>query len=86
MQTGIIVFFFRKKSLNGLRLILTFDHITGFFFQVHLISLVKRKAKSTIEHQKCKGYEKRDRLRKWSSFIRFLSKIKTLPTDPFFSN
>ena len=26
------LFFFRKKSLNGLRLILTFDHITGFFF------------------------------------------------------
>ena len=31
-------------------------------FQVLFISIVKRKAKSTIEQEKYKGYEKRDRI------------------------
>ena len=57
----LAILFFRKKSLNMFRLNflfrgLTFDH----FF--HFISFVERKAKCTIEQQKCKAPEKRDRL------------------------
>ena len=31
-------------------------------FQVQCVSIVKRKVNSTMEQQKCKGYEKRDRI------------------------
>ena len=56
------------------------------YFWVKFISFVKRKAKSTIKQQKCKGHKKRDRLKfwKWNSIFIFTSGIKNCPTDPVF--
>ena len=51
-----VLFFFRKKSF------LIFRGLTCVFFRVQCISIVVKKANSTIEQQKCKGHEKRDRL------------------------
>ena len=51
------------------------------------MSNVKRKANSTIEHQKCKGHDKRDRLlTSKMKNIRFPSEIKVIRIDPVFSN
>ena len=44
------------------RSILIFRGLTCDFFLVQFISIVKRKANSTIEQSNCKGHEKRDRL------------------------
>ena len=43
-------------------------------FKVQCISIVKRKANSTIEQQKCK------------LIIKFSREIKNIPIDPVFSN
>ena len=55
--------FFSGKSLKICsRSILIFRCLTSDFFLIQCISIVKRKANSTIEQQNCKGREKRDRL------------------------
>ena len=58
------------------------------FFQVQCISIVKREANSTIEQQKCKGREKRDRLliSKMEINYQVPSEIKVLAFDQIFSN
>ena len=65
--------FFSGKSLKFIHSILIFRGLTYDFFENQCISLVKRKANSTIEQQKCKGHEKRYRLRisKMEVVIRF---------------
>ena len=56
-------------------------------FEVQCNSIVKRKANSTIEQQKCKGREKRDRLLISKMEIKYQisqrNKIKRI--DPVFS-
>ena len=57
-------------------------------FNAQCISIVKRKANSTIEQQKCKGREKRDRplISKIEINYQDSSEKEVLPIDPVFSN
>ena len=57
--------------------------IFSYFF-----SNVKKKANSTIEQQKCKSHEKRDRLliSKMEINYQISQRNKSLPIDPVFSN
>ena len=59
-----------------------------FSFFVQFVSFDKRKANSTIEHRKCKGHEKLDRL--LTSKIEFNYQISQRnnknPINPVFSN
>ena len=48
----------RQSEHSGLRP----DTSSLVLLKIYLISFVKRKANSTIEKQKCKSYEKRNRL------------------------
>ena len=56
--------------------------------QFQCISIVKRKANSTIEGQKCKGHEKPDRLLIFKLEIKYQisQRNKFLPIDTVFSN
>ena len=58
------------------------------FFLVQFTSFVERNANSTIEQQKCKVHEKRDRIlnSKMEFNYQISQKIKVLPIDPVFSN
>ena len=58
---GLGDFFFQEKSKIWSHSILIFR---GLIFDLFISSLhfFKRKANSTIQQQKCKGHEKRDRL------------------------
>ena len=57
----VLVISFRKSPKICSRSNINFGELT-FDFQVQLISFVERKANSTMEHQKCKGHETRNRL------------------------
>ena len=86
----------RVKCLNFSGKVLKFVHAQLYFFavwfltffQVQLISFVKRKVNSTIEQRKLEGHEKLDRLlvSNGLNFFRFLREINFLPYDPVFSS
>ena len=56
-------------------------------FKVQCIFIVRRKANSNIEQQKCKGHKKRDRLlvSKVEFSYQISSEVKSLRIDPIFS-
>ena len=60
----LFCFFFQEKVFKICsHSVLVFRRlVTCDFFKVQCISIVKRKASSFMEQQKCKGHEKRDRL------------------------
>ena len=58
----ILVMNFFLIFLKLLRIKITFSRFDLIYFQILIISFVKRKASSTIEQQKCKGHKKRDQL------------------------
>ena len=67
---------------------LIFLDLTFRFFLSSIFFFVKRRAKSTVEQQKCKNHLKRDRLLvpKVELSYQISSEIKSVRFDPVFSN
>ena len=83
------VFFFSRKSLTFcLRSILIFRGLTGNFFLVQCIVIVKRKANSTIEQKNVKVTKKRDRrlISKMEIYYQICQRKFLSSIDPVFSN